>query len=35
MTLKEAVKIYVDCVIAVAENKARWEKLTRREGEEE
>lgn len=35
MTLKEAVKIYLDYVIAVTENNARWEELTRIEGDEE
>jgi len=35
MTLKEAVKIYVDYVISVMENNARWEELTRVEGDEE
>ena len=35
MTMKEGIKIYLDYVVAVTENNARWEKLTRREGEEE
>ena len=35
MTMKEAVKIYLDYIVVVTENNARWEKLTKREGEEE
>ena len=34
-TLKEAIKIHIDCVMAVAENKSRWEALTRIDGDEE
>ena len=34
-TLKEAIKIHNDCVMAVAENKSRWEELTRIDGDEE
>lgn len=34
-TLKEAVKTYIDYLIAVADNKTRWEKLTKMDGEEE
>ena len=33
--MKEATKIYLDYVIAFMENKARWEELTRIEGDEE
>ena len=32
---KKAIKIYLDYVVAVMDNNARWEKLTRGEGEEE
>mgnify|MGYP003126586487 CR=1 FL=1 len=35
MILKEAVKIYLDYVIAVTENNIRWEELTRIEGDDE
>jgi hypothetical protein len=35
MTLEEAIKIHLDYVIAVMENNARWEELTRIEGDEE
>ena len=34
-TLKEAIKTHFDCVYAVMENNARWEELTRIEGDEE
>ena len=34
-TLKEAIKIYLDYVIAKTENDARWEELMRIEGDEE
>ena len=35
MTLKEAIKIHLDYVMAVAEDKSRWEELMRIEGDEE
>jgi len=35
MTLKEAIKIHLNYVIAVMENNARREELTRIEGDEE
>jgi hypothetical protein len=35
MTLKEAIKIRLDYLIAFVENNARREELTRIEGEEE
>jgi len=35
MTLREAIKIYIDYVTAVAENNARWEERMRIEGDEE
>tara|TARA_A100001201_G_C3969229_1_gene165105 strand:- start:173 stop:304 length:132 start_codon:yes stop_codon:yes gene_type:complete len=34
-TLKEAIKIYIEYVMTVAENKSRWEELTRIDGDEE
>ena len=34
-TLKEAIKIHIDWVMAGAENKSRWEELTRIDGDEE
>ena len=34
-TLKEAIKIHIDYVMAVDENKSRWEELTRIDGDEE
>jgi len=33
--MKKAIKIYLDYVIAVTENNARWKELTRIEGDEE
>ena len=35
MTLKEAIKVHLDYVLAVMENNARWEERMRIEGDDE
>lgn len=35
MTLKEAIKVHLDYVLAVIESNARWEERMRTEGDDE